>query len=408
MTLQVVGVDFRTSPLEIRGQLCVQILERLSRICPNWREKILVSTCNRVEIYGVGAEDGGRVIERWLKEVGLNEEHRKSFFVLENQDALAHLFRVSSSLESMVVGEAQILGQMKRAYEMAVERGTVGAVLHRCFQTAFKLAKRIRTQTDVGRLATSIPSIGVKLAERVIGDLSSKVVGILGLGEIGRVAAEHFGSVQPKKLYLYNRTRKVSEEFCEKLKAENIQSTVAETLDDILNHADVVVSAVDIKLLGNQELHGLARRGVPILILDLAVPSSVEKTEETPLFIYGVDDLKNIAEENNRLRGTELEKAQALIEEGVLSCWKTLSPASMSQTFSQLSEKIEKLTNQELVYLKSNLSHCPEADWKEIEKMAHRLSSKILQDPMLELKSLVETEEKSEDLLRFFRNLFRI
>ena len=169
-------------------------------------------TCNRVELYGVGNEPPEKVLNQWGKLLDLKEHEKQQFYIYESLEALDHLFRVTASLESMVIGETQITGQVKRAYEKSVQSGLVGPILHKCFQQAFKVAKRVRRETEVGRLAVSIPSIGVKLAEKVLGNLSNKTIAVLGLGEIGRNAAEHFATVQPQKLILYNRTRKVAEE----------------------------------------------------------------------------------------------------------------------------------------------------------------------------------------------------
>jgi glutamyl-tRNA reductase len=311
-------------------------------------------------------------------------------------------------MESMVVGETQITGQIKRAYETASQKAWVGHNLHRCFQRAFKVAKRVRSETEVGRLAVSIPSIGVKLAEKVLGNLSSKTVAVLGLGEIGRIAAEHFQSLSPQKMYLYNRTFSKAQEFANNLSGKNIEVEVVPGVGHILHEADIIISAVDAVLLDNAKLKKLEARGKPTFILDLAVPASVGKHRANNLYYFGIDDLKKISDENNKLRSQEVLKAYALIESEVEDCWKTLSASSLSETFEKLAHKAQGLAENELNLLKAKLPDISDEDWGEIEKMAKRISQKCIQDPMRELKQHVQSSKDSEGIVAFFRNIFRI
>jgi glutamyl-tRNA reductase len=409
MKIFAVGFDFKTAPLELRSRAFSKDSEFPNVIAPNCTEKVLVSTCNRSELYAIGAEnEPENILKRWTEACGLEAEDLKAFRIYRDIDAISHLFRVVSGMESMVVGETQIGGQVKRSYEEGIRLGFVGSQFHRIFQKAFKVAKKIRAQTEVGRLAVSIPSIGVKLAENVLGNLSTKKVGILGLGEIGKVAAEYFGSTQPEKLFLYNRTRSVAEEIHLELQRENVSSEVVDSPEKIFREASVIVSAVDAVLIKAEDLKNLDRRGLPLFILDLSVPPSVESAEGTDLYVYGIDDLQKIASENTSLREQEVSKAEKILLPEAEQCLQSLHMSSVSEAFTRLSKKIEGLTESELRYLKTKLSHIPEEDWKEIEKMAFRLTSKLVQDPMMELRSQIQLTGENESLVQFFRNIFRI
>lgn len=409
MKVFCIGLDFRTAPLELRAKVASKDPSMVDRLATNCAERLLLSTCNRSEVYGVGEESEiSDIVQRWSETSGLREEERRAFQVLRDQECVAHLFRVVAGMESMVVGEAQINGQVKRAYEDGIRNRTVGSHFHRIFQRSFKVAKKIRAQTEVGRFAVSIPSIGVKLAESVLGSLSSRTVGIIGLGEIGRVAAEYFGSTQPEKLLLYNRTLSTALEIEGELQKEGVNAKVVQSYKAILKEASVIVSAVDTQLISERDLQSLDRRGNPLFVLDLAVPPSVEKVGLADVFMYGVDDLQKIAAENSQLREQEVVKAERMIQEEASHCWAGIQISSVNETFNRLAQKMESLTADELVELKKRLPHLKDGDWAEIEKMAIRLTSKWIQDPMTELKSQLQTAGESESLVQFFRNIFRI
>ncbi len=407
MTLKILGIDFTTAPLEVRAKAAPREEKFLEVLALDWPEKALLATCNRAEFIGIGDESLDAVLNRWKDMANLEGADLPLFKKYTDQDALAHLFRVVSGMESMVVGETQIAGQVKKAYELAVKSGFAGPSLHKVFQCAFKAAKKIRAQTEVGRLQVSVPSIAVKLAEKVLGSLSSKSVAVLGLGDIGRVAAEYFGSVQPKHLYLYNRTRSVAVELSDKLQKEGIQSEIYDDLDSLILRADVIVSAASAMILDSEKIKAVDSRGLPIFVIDLSVPPSIEKIDVKDIFLYNIDDLKKISEENSALREQEVEKAEMIVQSEVRQCWSALQVANVSQTFDQLKKKVDTLKEAELVSLKSKLGGVSPEAWQEIEKMAARLSHKILQDPMIELRNQIEAGS-SESLLRFFRDIFRI
>lgn len=407
-----ISVNFQTASLDQRVRVTPSSDELINKITESLEDKVFVSTCNRIELYSFSETEPELLKERWMNCLKIDSSEAEVFKIYRNKEALHHLFRVSSSLESMVLGESQISGQIRKAYQLAVSKNWVQSGLHQIFQSAFRAAKRVRSETEVGQFAVSIPSVGVKLAERILGDLSSRVVGVLGLGEIGRVAAEHFGSVCPKKLLLYNRTESKAVDFADKLKKEAVSCEVVSSPDEILSRANVIISAVSEKLLDQQQLSLINSRTAPIFILDLAVPPIFPKIESDEVFLYFVDDLRKIAEDNSKLRDKELNRAGDIVAEEVEKVWLRLAGASASQTFKLLEEKIESIRVSELAALKPRLQNLSEDEWLAVEKMAERLGLKILQDPMLELRTRLENLDEEafqgETWIKYFRNLFRL
>lgn len=403
MKLWAITLNYKKASLELRAKIASQKNALILTLILPWREYCWLFTCHRVELYGVGKENPYELLEL----LPLSSAERSLFGVLSQENVLRHLFCVVSGLESMVIGENQIMHQVKRAYEEASLNHKIGPVLHRSFQEAFRVSKKVRKETEVGRLAVSLPSLGVKLAEKIVGSLSNKVVAVLGLGEVGRLAAEHFASVQPKKLFLYNRTFSVAERVAQELQWDNISVKPVASLD-FLHHetVDVIVSAAEAKLLDENILAHLDDH--PLFILDFAVPPSVASYQGRNLYLFSVDDLQKIADENNYLKMKEAEKADRIIQSAVETCWSQLSVIPVSDTFSKLSHKIQILTQDELQQLKSRLSNISEEDWKEIEKMARRLGGKILKDPMIELRERLEENKEPEAWLHFFKSFFRI
>lgn len=408
MNFWSIGLDHKTASLDDRVKASLNQAGFLDELLNGLDESVCISTCNRVEIYAISEESPDSVLIKWLEKSGLPIEKKEVFRLYLGREALNHLFRVTASLESMVLGESQISGQVKKAYQEAVDGQRVGKNLHPFFQAAFKTAKKIRSETEVGQFSVSMPSVGVKLAERIMGNLNHHKVGVIGLGEIGRVAAEHFGSVGPKKLFLFNRNRKLAEEFDEKMKAEGIASEVLDSVSAILEKSDVIVSAVNVEIIERSHLESLKEEMGSKFILDLSVPRSVAPYEADHLYIYEVDDLKKIAEENTQLRQQELERADQIVFEEVNKSWRQIEAISVAETFESLKAKVEDLQSKELKLLRQRLPDLSQKDWQEIEKMTSRLGSKILQDPIVELKSRMEQAEERETWLQFFRNIFRI
>lgn len=408
MKLWVIGLDHHRAHLDLRvrasleGQLnTLQSIERLSSY-------VLLSTCNRLEFYSVDEKRQMEFFEAWCDEAGVTAEEQSLFYRYQGEDALHHLMRVCGSLESMVLGENQIHGQVKKAYQEASDRGSLDPVLHRSFQTAFRVAKRVRSETEIGQFAVSIPSVGVRMAERIVGALQEKRVGIIGLGEIGRVAAEHFSSVLPKEVLLFNRTEEKAKHLARSLCAEGIKARASLDPKEILQTCEVIISTTPVSIFSEQELKENLGKRSSAFILDLAVPPSLPERVSDWAYLYRVDDLKKISEENNRLREQELLRAEQIIHSELKKNRSQIEALDLQETFQRLSEKVDEIRVSELTSLKIKLGDLSPEQWDEVEKTTRRLAQKILQDPMRELRTRLERDAEKESLIQFFRNLFKI
>lgn len=404
-----IGIDFKQAPLELRAKATPLRSFREEDFCADLPSRVFIATCNRLELYSTSSVEPEEVRDRWAKAAHLDETEKKNAFrIRQGRHAVDHLFRVCASLESMVLGESQIAGQVRRSYQVASKENQLDSHLHNVFQTAFRVAKRIRSETEIGQFSVSLPSVGVKLAERVLGNLSHLKVGVLGAGEIGRVAAEHFGSVLPRKLMIYNRSFEKAEHLALQLKTEGVASEATPQISLLFSEADVIVSAVSAELNFDETTGLLKDRSQPVFVLDLSVPASLKDPDHDSVFFYSVDDLKRISEENTRLREQELDKADQIIQAEVLNLEQKMEKMGLQQMVQSLHIKLEDIREKELEALRLRLPNLSQQHWAEVEKMSKRLSNKILQDPIVELKNRTEKEEEHDLLLSFFRKLFRI
>ncbi len=408
MKLLAVGLDFRSGDLDLRVKMLNLKKENLRLLYSEASELLFLGTCNRVELYCCGNLTAEEVLGRWARVCGIESELLPRFFVYEDLEVLKHLFRVTSSLESMVVGESQILGQVKQSYEEAARMGTVGAGLHKIFQRALRIAKKVRTETDVGRFPVSIPSIAVRLAEKVVGVMTSRRVFIAGLGEMGRLAAEYFASIGPCEILLYNRTQAVADEMMKKLRKEGVAVRVVDQIADGMKDSDVLVSAIDGIKIDRSVLDTFIKASGPRFVLDLSVPPSVDVVRSDNIFYYTVDDLQKMAAENSQLRTQELAKANEMITTEAERIWRELRSHNLKQAVADLEKKVSELRSEELNQLKIRLKDISEEDWAQIVKTSERLTSRVLKDPLMQMRLDLESSESAEPLIHFFRNLFKI
>lgn len=408
MNFWALSLSFKSAGIEERSRALLSGFSEVKNITQGLDEFVSIMTCNRVEIFGVGEVSPEEVLKKWAEYRDLSSELQAKFQSYQNFQALIHLYRVTSSLDSMVVGENQIHGQVKKSYLKAQEEGSAGSVLHKIFQSAFRCAKRVRSETELGAFAVSVPSIGVKLAQKVLGTLNDKKIGILGVGEIGRVAAEHFGSIAPKELLLFNRTTSKLDELVNQFKREKVPAKAVHDLDQILKESQVIVSCVDTCLISDELVSKIGEDRFPSFILDLSVPSSVRIKKFENILVYSVDDLQRIAEENSYLRRKELNRAHQILFDEAEKIWSSFSSQSVDQTFQRLSAKIDDIRDRELEALRKKLSHLSEEDWAEVVKATRRVGQKIMQDPVMVLKSQAKIQGEGETWLHFFRNVFKI
>lgn len=324
MKIFVAGLSYKTTPVEVREKLAIQ-RSRLQccgcrlKLRGGLEEVVVLSTCNRVEIYGVSPWIHGRVQQLFQELTGTDLDLTPHLYVKEGAEAAKHLFAVASGLDSLVIGETEITGQVKNAYQAAKDAGLVGKKMNRLFQTAFSVLKQIRTQTGIGRGATSVGSVAVELAEKIFdAKLSETTVMILGAGKMGEACVKHLAKRGAKTVLVANR----SIERAEKLAAEfGGRAVRMEDSGTAMTEADILVSSTgspDIVLRREDVARTLAaRRNRPLVLVDIAVPRDIDPAvAELPnVFLYDIDDLEAVVRENTKNREQELTVCQQIIAE---------------------------------------------------------------------------------------------
>lgn len=324
MTIFVAGLSYKTAPVELRERLVVLPSRRQCHGCRlkingDLSEVVLLSTCNRVEIYGVTPSLNGNLnsLFRCLSDSQL--DFRYHMYVHEGANALRHLFRVSAGLDSMVLGETEITGQVKQAYETAHAGGLTGGVLNRVFQKAMQTAKEIRTRTNIGRGATSVGSVAVELAEKIFGDqLARQTVIIIGAGQMGETCVRHLAKKGAQSVLVANRNLERAQQLAAEFGGQAMH------FDDCLTamaNADIVVASTGCPktLLHKPEIEKLmqARRQRPLFLIDIAVPRNIaaDVQDIDNVYLYNIDDLEALVRENVRLREQDLALCSQIIEQ---------------------------------------------------------------------------------------------
>lgn len=325
MKLFLAGLSYKTAPVEIREKLAVPA-GRLRccacrlRLAGNLSELVLVSTCNRVELYGVAPQVTLGIVRRLFEELsGTQTDFTPHLYVKEDKAAIEHLFSVASGLDSMVLGETEISGQIKQSYLAAQEAKLTGKMTNRLFQSALQVAKEIRTHTAIGRGATSVGSVAVELAERIFDeDLSDKTVMIIGAGKMGEACMRHLAKRSPQAVLVANRSYERAVNLATEFGGQAVH------FEDFLSgmsQADIVVSSTGCPhtILQREQVAALmaARRNRPLFLVDIAVPRDIdpEVQQVEGVYLYNVDHLEALVRENIRQREQELARCHAIIAE---------------------------------------------------------------------------------------------
>ena len=392
----VVGLSHRTAPVEIRERLAVapeHLENELRDIAArgNFDEALLISTCNRVELYATSANPSEAIrAARDTLASRLPEATSEDVLYAERGVAVVrHAFRVASSLDSLVVGEPQILGQVKEAFDAARNAGTAGSLLSRCFSQAFSTAKRVRNETGIAEGTVSVSSIACELAKKIFGHLDGRRTLLLGAGEMGEGAARSLRQTGTQ-LHVLNR----SEERALAL-AESCGGRVVpyERLTTELAEADVLISSTASPkfILTPELMRGVvrSRRHRPLFIIDIAVPRDVDPRVGTMdnLFVYDVDDLQQVAEENLAVRAREAAQAERIVEEEVESFLVWRRSLELAPTIVALRKQFGEVAEEELRRALSRLQNLSQSDRAALEAMSLSLVNKLLHQPMMQLKA---------------------
>jgi len=350
LTLFVAGISFKTAPVGLREQLAVipaRVLEAAGRLkeLGGLTEVTLVSTCNRVELYGVSPHaDGFADLLASLARAEIDITPHA--YVHTNEDAARHLFAVASGLDSMVLGETEITGQIKTAYEGARGAALTGRVLNGLFQRAFQVVKAIRTQTQIGRGATSVGSVAVQLAEKILGDdFQSKTIMIIGAGKMGEACIRHLAKKGARSIIVANRSLEHAAAL-----AQEVGGRAVNYMDDglaAMTEADIVVSSTGCPetILDREDVEAVMRQrpNRPLFLIDIAVPrdiaTDVERLEN--VFLYNIDHLQQLMRENVRLREQELSRCHGIIEEHTAALMAKLSQRPQKPVVVALAPRLE-------------------------------------------------------------------
>jgi glutamyl-tRNA reductase len=402
MSLAVVGISHRTAPLEIRERFIVDggasadALRRLAAI--GCTEAVLLSTCNRTELYmrAPGTQpDASTIGARFLTDhAGLSEHDADRYlYTLHDDGAVEHLFRVVASLDSMILGEAQIQGQVKAAYELAVESNNgafvVGPVLSRLFELALRVGGRVRSETRLGAGAASVPSASIELARKIFGDLSGRRALVLGAGEMSELTMECLRGEGVHDIMVANRTGARAEEVARRLKARAVSF---DELPRLLVEVDIVASATSaphaVITQSLAETALAAGRRTPLLILDIALPRDVEHgVGELPnVFLYDIDDLSQVVAGNLERRRSEIGLAEQIIREGIHEFWAWYRGRNVVPLIRQLRGHAEELREAETTRALRALQHLDPADRAVVENLTRQLLNKVLHSPMSRLR----------------------
>ncbi|HEY6555501.1 MAG TPA: glutamyl-tRNA reductase [Vicinamibacteria bacterium] len=411
MPLHVLGINHHSAPLEVREKLAFPPETQADALTalaarPGVAEAVLVSTCNRTEIYC--RADEMATVRAWLKEEaarsGLDIEGH--LYAHSESEAIRHAFRVASGLDSMVLGEPQILGQVKQSVRTAGHSGTLGSTLNRLFQHTFSVAKEVRTQTAIGAQSISMSAAALKLAQNLFGDISRTKMLLIGVGEMVELAATYFVAQGPQTVVVANRTLARGEAFAERF---NGTAIALEQLPERLHEFDVVItgtaSTLPILSKGAFERALKARRYRPMFVVDFAVPRDVEPdaAELEDLFLYSIDDLGTIVQEGAGQRQAAVAEAEIIVDRQVEAFQAWLKARSAVPAIVQLRAKADEYRAAELAKAKSRLAK-GEDPAKVLEALASGLVNKRLHHPTQALNRAAEGERDS--LLRAVEILF--
>ncbi len=417
MKVFVVGLNHKTADVDTRekftfsGQKLEDGLMKFKEL-PEVEEAIILSTCNRVELYA-NVRDTVKASES-IK-IFLSEFHNikrgsldNALYTYDDINAVKHIFRVASSLDSMVVGEPQILGQIKDAFELALEKKTTGILLNRLMKKAISVAKRVRTETKIAENAVSISFAAVELAKKIFTDLSKKVSMLLGAGEMAELAARHLISSGMKEIIVANRTY---ERGCELAKEFNGRPVRFEEFLQELIRTDIVICSTGapsyVVMKSQMQKVMKERKQRPVFIIDISVPRNIdpEINDLDNVYLYNIDDLQGIVDANKFERQKEAEKAEKIIEEEIETFLKWQFSLDSVPTIITLREKAEEIKKEELDRLLNKIPGVGEKEKKAIEYMATAIINKLIHPPTMALK---EDSEDKDILIATIRRLYGI
>ncbi len=421
MNIAVVGLSHKTAPVEVREKLSIpepQMENAIAHLVsyPHIEEVAILSTCNRLEIYIVTneTEQGIREVTQFLSEHSKLpiQSLRQHLFMLLHQDAVMHLMRVAGGLDSLVLGEGQILAQVKHTHKLGQQYNGIKSILNKLFKQALTAGKRVRTETSIGTGAVSISSAAVELAQMKVQNLAACRVAIIGAGKMSRLLVQHLLSKNAVQIRILNRSVGRAEELAKQFPEQPIQTHPLEEMMTVITETDLVftsTSAVE-PILDRAKLEMILEPSRPLMLFDISVPRNVhgDVNELANVQAFNVDDLKAVVAQNQDSRRKMAQEAEGLLEEEVSSFdvwWRSLETVS---TISCLRNKIETIREQELEKALSRLgSEFAEKHQEVIEALTRGIVNKILHDPMVQLRAQQDVEARQR-CMQTLQTLFNL
>jgi glutamyl-tRNA reductase len=415
MQLAIVGLSHKTAPVEIRERLAFNgdlvrtaLTSLVSR--EHVSEAMILSTCNRVEVVAESPDD--RLIREFLCDFHRipHDDLSQHLYSYRNAEAIRHVFRVASSLDSMMLGEPQILGQVKEAYRIASDAGTVGMHLSALMNRAFAVAKKVRSETGISQSAVSVSYAAVELARKIFGNLSGKVVMIIGASKMGELAAKHLKRAGVSSVLVTNRTFEKAVEMAQVFEGAAIPF---EHFTDHMDRADIIISSTGAphfiinRPLAEQIIH--RRKNKPMFFIDIAVPRDIDPTvnEIDNAFLYDIDDLQQVIDSNLKERLKEASRAEEIVDTEVQAFCSKMQSREVVPTIVQLRDTLEKLRRDEIERNRRHLKDLSPDQQAAIDQITQALVNKILHHPIAHLKEMAHDPD-GPDVAALVRKIFNI
>ena len=417
MEISVTGLNHKRAPVELREKLAVAeaaLQAALAELQQSFsaQEMVILSTCNRVELYSVhdGAPpETSAIAEVLAKRHGVpTDALAPALYHHQGSDAVRHLFRVTSSLDSMVLGETQIIGQVKDAYLAAQAAGATGRVFNRLFQQALAVAKRVHTTTSIGEKNISVPSVAARLAEKIFQDLARKRLVIIGAGEMGELTVGAFRVRGVTQIHVVNRSIENARALADKVGGK---AHLLDELGLVLPLGDIVIACIrsDGYALGVEQVETAlaARRHDPMFLIDIAVPRNIHPgvNDIDNVYLYNIDNLEQIVQQNVVDREREVSRSMPIVEEETQAFWKDMTPPDVTALLTQLRERMHAIGDEELKRTLGKLNGLSENQRQELQELTRRIVNKVLHPPSEMLRSSgIDTTSRS--LSELIRKLF--
>jgi glutamyl-tRNA reductase len=417
MNLTLIGINHRTAPVEVRERMHIPE-SRLAQAIADLthregiHEGLILSTCNRVEVVTAAEDsvDAEPIMQRFLADHHQFDlgPYQRFFYRYQQQEVVRHLFRVASSLDSMVLGEPQILGQLKRAYALAYEAGGLNGSLKEIVSQSLAVGRRVRRETALGSAAVSVSYAAVELAKKIFGSLEGRTIFVIGAGKMSELAAKHLLRSGASAIYVTNRTYERAVQLAEAFRGTAIAFP---QLFEHLPKADIVISSTGASgyVVNKEDVAKIlsARRNRPVFFVDIAVPRDIDPlvNELDNTFVYDIDDLEQVVEANKKQREREAVWAEEIVQEEVQRTMRRLASRDLVPTIVALEDRLNAIREGEMERYNSRLGNLTPEQRQAVDALTRGIMNKILHGPITELKSGAGQPEQAA-LVRLVRKMF--